>query len=253
MSESLSNLEVEPEWYSSAVLCSISGMSEPIDAPARESIPQPVTDPVPEELAPNPPAAEAAPNIEAVATKPLRSTPKSRSEKKSSAPKKSSPSAGIQRLTTALRSRQVRVVATAVAVLFVCGLIVRNWSSSPKGAGDEIADMDLSEFNDATGFDEPRISKSSEPHSLGVISDAEPMPAMDRFPTSESRPRLPNSGFVSHADHASFRGRSATDVTPASATDSGSRGAVLTGQIEFESTSRSADVSARPFRNFGAR
>lgn len=253
MPESPSNLDVEPEWCSSAVLCSISGMSEPIDAPAKESISQPATDPVYEELAPNSSSAETAPKIEAVATKPIRSTPKSRSDKKLSSPRKSSPSAVIQRLTAALRSRQVRVVATAVAVLFVCGLIVLNWSSGPKGAGGEIADMDLSEFNDATGFDEPRIDKPSKTQSLGVISDTEPIPAMDRFPHSESGSRLPNSGFVSHADHAAFRGHSATGATPASATDSGPRGAVLTGQIEFEAPSRSADVSARPFRNFNAR
>lgn len=152
-------------------------------------------------------------------------------------------------LVALLRLRRVRIVATVVSVLFVCGLIVLNWKSAPSETSDGIAEMDLSELNDASGFDEPHIGSASEPRPLGVISDAESISVTDGFPQRQSGPRLPPLGLVTYADHAVSRGQTVGGLISTSATSSGSRGAVLTGQIEFEAATRSAEVPARSFRN----
>ena len=253
VSESLPNLEVEPEWCSAAVLSSISAATEPIDMRATEPITLVAIEPATEPLAANATPSEETPKSDPVPAKPARSTTKLRSEIKTSRTKKSPQSTRTMRLVEAMRSRRVRIVATVVSVLFVCGLIVMNWKSGSSSTSDEVAEMDLSEFNDASGLDEPRIGNMSEPQPLGVISDAESISGTDRFPQRESGPRLPPLGLVTHADHAASRGQAAGELVPASASSSGPRGAVLTGQIEFETTSRSSEAPARPFRSLGMR
>lgn len=254
MSESLPKLEIEPEWCSAAVLSSISAATEPIDTRATEPITLVAIEPAAEPLAASSTDSEATPNRDPVPSKPTRSTSKLRSETKTSRTKKSPPSSRTRKLVEALRSRRVRIVATVVSVLFVCGLIVMTWKSGSSITSDEVAEMDLSEFNEVSGFDEPRIGNAAEPQTLGVLSDAESMTsATDRFPQRESGPRLPPLGLVTHADHTASRGQAVGGLAPASASSSGSRGAVLTGQIEFKSASRSTETPARPSRTLGLR
>ena len=251
MSEALSNFEFEPEWCSAAVLSSISATAEPSETQATEPIALPSVEPAAEPLAVNSSESDATPKSDPVPVKPARSTSKLRSETKKS---KSSPrSTKVVRLFAALRSRRVRIVATVVSVLFVCGLIVLNWKSGPSVSGDEVAEMDLSEFNSTSGFDEPRIRNASESWPLGDISDAESIPATDRFPQTESGSRSTLLGLVTHADHTAPRGQTRSGLVPASASSSGSRGAVLTGQIEFDTASRSMEIPARTSRNLGLR
>ena len=122
-------------------------------------------------------------------------------------------------------------------------------------SGDEITEMDLSEFNSTSGFDEPHIGNTIEPQPLRVVSDAESISASatDRFSRMESGLRLPPLGLVTHADHTTSRGQTVSGLVPASATSNGPRGAMLTGQIEFEPASRSTETLSRPSRNLGLR
>lgn len=253
VSEALSNLEIEPEWCSEAVLSSISETTMPGDTQAAEPILLRSVEPVAEPLAANFSDSDATPKNDPVPVKPARSMSKSRSETKTSRPKKSPPSAKAMSLFTAFRSRRVRIVATVVSVLFVCGLIALNWKSGSSNSGDELTELDLSEFNSTSGFDEPHIGNTPEPQPLEDISDTESIPKTDRFSRAESGPRLPPLRLVTHADHTTLRGSSVSGFVPTSASSSGSRGAVLTGQIEFEAAPRSTETPARPSRNLGLR
>lgn len=261
MSELLPNLEFEPEWCSAAVLSSISATAEPIsvvakpnDKPVAESNNSEAIGPATETLAANSASLEVTPERAPVPEKPTKSMPKLRTENKPPRLKKSPQSTKTNRLVTALRSRRVRIVATVVSVLFVCGLIVMNWKSGSSNTSGEVAEMDLSEFNDVSDFDEPRIGDVSEPQRLSSMSDTESISsATNASRLREAGQRLPPLGLVTHADHTASRRQSAGELVPASATSSGSRGAILTGQIEFETTSRSSEPPARPFRNLGTR
>jgi hypothetical protein len=255
VSESLPKLEIEPEWCSDAVLSSISAGAEPNGPQAAEqvSVSTSSTEPAAEPIAVHSPGSEVVSKSEPAPTKPARSASKLRTETKTSRSKKPPQSTRAMKFVEALRSRRVRIIATVVSVLFVCGLIVLNWKGGSSSTSDEVADMDLSEFNESPGFEELRRGKTSEPQPLGVISDAESISATDRFLPLESEPRLPPLGVVTHADHAASRGRTAGGLVPASASSSGSRGAVLTGQIEFDAPPRSAEAPARPFRSLGMR
>lgn len=208
---------------------------------------------VTEPLATNSSDSDATPKTDPVPVKPVRSTSKLRSESKTSRSKKSPQSTKTTNSVAILKSRRVRIAATVVSVLFVCGLIVLNWKSGPSGSGDEVAEMDLSEFDSTSGFDEPRIGNTAEPKSLGEIPNAEPISATDRFSRMESGSRLPPPGLVTHADHTTSRGQAAGSFVPASASSSGPRGAVLTGQIEFDAPPRSTEVPTRSFRSLGMR
>lgn len=255
MSESLPNLEIEPEWCSAAVLSSISTTTEPNDTQSAEPVNSLVIEPVAESLTTSSSDSNATPKSDPVPVKPSRTTASSRAESKTSRSKKSQQSTTTKRFVEALRSRRVRIVATVVSVLFVCGLVVMNWKSGPSGSGDEITEMDLSEFNSTSGFDEPHIGNTIEPQPLRVVSDAESISASatDRFSRMESGLRLPPLGLVTHADHTTSRGQTVSGLVPASATSNGPRGAMLTGQIEFEPASRSTETLSRPSRNLGLR
>ena len=230
VSESPRNLEFEPEWCSTAVLSSISAITERVHSPTTEIASEPLTANLTE--------LETAPNTVPAPMKPARSAFKPRSDAKSSRAKQSPHSTRTKRLVAALRSRRVRIAAIAVSVVIVCGLTAMNWKSGSSDSRDDIAEVDLSEFNSTSGFDEPRIGKLSEPRPEGVISDTESVSATDRFPPL---------GMVTHAGHAASRGQSAAGLVPASASFSGFRGAALTGQIEFETLPRSTEVPARSF------
>lgn len=253
MSEALPTLEIEPEWCSEAMLSSISAVDHPNDTQATEPFVLPSVEPAAEPLATLSSESDATPKSDPVPVKPARSTSKARSESKTPKSKKSPQSTKTMRLVTALRSRRVRIVATVVSVLFVCGLIVLNWKSGSPSAGDEITEMDLSDFNSTSGFDELQIGNGSEPRPLGNIADAESMAATDRFAPTESGPRLSPLGSVIHADHTTSRRQTGGGLVPASATSGGPRGAVLTGQIEYETGTRSTETSLRPSRSFGLR
>ncbi len=234
MSEFSPKFAIEPEWCSAAVLSWISVEAEPNHAGITEPITLGANETAAKPLATNSSDSETTPASNLCEAKPTGSTSKSRSEAKKSRLKKMPQPAGAQRLVTALRSRRVRIVSTVVSVLFVCGLVMLNWKSGTPGSDDEITEMDLTEFNNGSGFDEPRIGNGSEPQPLGVLSDAEPLPATDRFLRVESSPRVPPLGLVTQSDHRTSREQTADGLVPASATSVGSRGAMLTGQIEFE-------------------
>lgn len=266
VSKSLSNLEVEPEWCSVVVLSSISASETPPAAPAEA----PVTSAVETRIAspaeapitstPTEPVLDAShsetvqsiesPQLDAVSEKPNRNTSQSRSEPK---PARLVSSTGPSRWSTALRSRRLRIVVTVASVLVVGGLIALNLKSGPSAAGDGVAEMDLSEFDELGGLDEPHIGKPSAASPRPLISDAESVSPTDRFPRMTSGPRLPPLGLVTHADHEASPGQTTRGLVPASATSTGSQGAVLTGQIEFEAPQRPMESSVGPFRGFGKR
>ena len=258
MSEPLSNLEVEPEWCSVAMLTSITDTDVPIDSPTAASVASLPIEPVPSE-----PVMELStsvmvessesPKLDVTPEKPKRSASKSRSESKSSQPRTSAPPAGSSRWVGALRSRRLRVVATVASVLLVAGLIVLNQKSDSSNSGDGFVEMDLSDFNDVAGFDEPHTGTPSESPPRGTLADAESVSPAERFPRMTSGPRLPPLGLVTHADHETPLGQTTRGLVPASATSTGSRGAVLTGRIEFDAPQRPAETSAGPFRNLGMR
>ena len=147
----------------------------------------------------------------------------------------------------------MRIVATVVCVLFVGGLIVLNWKGGSSKSSGDVADSELSEFNDLSEIDVPRIDSASEPRRLGILSDAESISATERFPQLDSNSRSSTLGLVTHADHLAPRGQVRGDIVPVSSSSNESQGAVLTGKIEFETPSRPTEVSASPFRNPGTR
>lgn len=254
MSESLPKLEIEPEWCSAAVLSSISTANEPCQTQTAEAcavVPEAPTTVKPEITVVASPTPTPEPKMTPGSVKPTRLDSKTKSGAKTTRSKSLPQPTKAMKWIGVLRSRRVRILATAVCVLFVCGLIVLNWKSGSQNSGDEVVDMDLSEFNESPGLEELHTGKNAEPQPLEVVSDAVSIPTTGRFPRTESDPRLPPLGLVTHADHVSQRGNTGSDLVPVSAT--GSRGAVLTGQIEFDTPQRSAEVPARSFRNLGMR
>ena len=241
MSESLSNLEVEPEWCSAAVLTSINAAEVPPIEPVAELVTLETAESV------ETPTSEVAPE------KPRRIVPKSPPDAKFSLPIKSTQPTRVSRWVGMLRSRRLRIAATVASLFVVGGLIVLNWKNGSSHSGDDVADMDLSEFNDVPGFAAPRIGNPVESQPRGLISDAESVSPTDRFPQMTSGQRLPPLGLATHADHESSPDQPARRVVPATASSSGSQGAVLTGRIEFDGPQRPADSSARPNRTLGMR
>ena len=252
MSESSSKFEIEPECASAVVSPSISVAEEPnmtgITGPNSFVAIEPAA-----VLATNSSDSETTPTSKLFGAKPTVATSKLRSEAKTPRLKKVPQPASANRLLTALRSRRMRIVSTVVSVVFVCGLVTLNWKSGTPGSDDEITEMDLAEFNNMAGVDEPRIGTGSDPQPLGVLSDAEPLLATDRFPQMVSSPSLPPLGLVTQTDLQISREQSASDLVPASAISGGSRGAMLTGQSEFEAPRRLAEIPERPFRSLGMR
>lgn len=253
MSESLSNLEIEPEWCSAVVLSSISGTAEPSGQRTAEAINPPEVVPIADPLPTVTSESEVTPITNPAPAKSIRSKTKSRPASKTSWHKKLPQTGRVQGLLVALQSRRARTVATVVSLVFVSGLIVLNWNGSSSDSRQDAADMDLAEFNDVSGLDHPRIGEVAEPQPLGVLSDAEPLSAGERFSQTASGPRLPPLGLVTHADHAASRTQIGRGVAPTSATFNGSRGAVLTGQIEFDLPQTSATMPGRLARNLGVR
>lgn len=258
MSESLPKLEIEPEWCSAAVLSSISTANDPCQTQTAEAfavapeVPTTVKlEPTPEPTVIASPTPAPEPSMTPGPAKPIRLASKTNSEAKSHRSKSLPQPTKVAKWIGVMRSRRVRILATVVCVLFVCGLIVLNWKSGSHNSGDEVADMDLSEFNESPGLEELHAGKNAEPQPLGLVTDAESIPTTSRFPRTESAPRLPPLGLVTHADHVSQRGYAGDELVPVSATES--RGAVLTGQIEFDTPQRSTEVPARSIRNRGMR
>ena len=160
MSESLSNLEVEPEWCSAAVLTSINAAEVPPIEPVAELVTLETAESV------ETPTSEVAPE------KPRRIVPKSPPDAKFSLPIKSTQPTRVSRWVGMLRSRRLRIAATVASLFVVGGLIVLNWKNGSSHSGDDVADMDLSEFNDVPGFAAPRIGNPVESQPRGLNSDA---------------------------------------------------------------------------------
>lgn len=253
MSESSSKFEIEPEWCSAAVLSSIFESAELNDAGTEEPTTLVAIETVAAPLATNSADSEITLMSNLFPTKPTGGTSKSRPEAKTSRLKKMPQPASANRLLAALRSRRVRIVSTVVSVLFICGIVTLNLKNSTPGSDDEITEMDLAEFNNVSGFDEPRIANASEPQSRSVLSDAEPIPATGRIPRMESNLHLLPLGLVTQTDHQSSREQTVGGLVPASTISGGSRGAMLTGQIEFEAQRQMTEAPERPFRSLGMR
>lgn len=269
MSKSLSNLEIEPEWCSVVVLSSISAAessgTSPQDVPIASAAEVPIESPAenPAASTPNKQAIELStsktmnslelPKITVTLENPKRVASKPQSESKSARSIISATLAESSRWSEVLRSRRLRVIATVASVLIVGSLMFLNLKSDTPVAVDGAAEMDLSEFNDVAGLDEPHIGKPLEAPPQELASDLEAPSPVDRFPRMTSGPRLPPLGLVTHADHETLPDQTARGFVPASATSTGSRGAVLTGQIEFDAPQRPMETSAGLFRSFGRR
>lgn len=138
-------------------------------------------------------------------------------------------------LVPALRSRSLRIAASIVGVLIVAGLIGMNWRSSRSPNNDELAEVDLTEFNDDAGFGAPRINGELPRQPRKVLVDDATSSSGDRVSPAEFGLRLPPASAVNPAIHVSQSSgiQTAAGFSPISA--NGSQGARLTGQIEFES------------------
>ena len=259
MSAALPNLEIETEECSTAVLSATAVLSSTSDlAETLESPLEPTSQLQPIELGIDLSSFEAVKILEArkgeVTSDKARHVPeKPRLEVKLPQPRKPIPATGLSRWLAMLRSRRLRIAATVASLFVVGGLIVLNWKSGASNSSDDVAELDLSEFNSTTGFDELHIASPSTSLSQKVFPNAEPQSPTDRFPRMASEPRVPPMGFVTHADHETSPGQTQNGFVPASASSRESRGAVLTGQIECDAPQRSADNSATPIRTLGMR
>ncbi len=239
MADALPVLEVEHE-LCSANLPAIPHVAESAIDQALEALHLRGTTPVLEKIHVEPePIAVSEPQ-------PIPGDPSEPRSRKSIRTAKRPQSKYSQRLFEALRSRRLRIIATAVGVLFVLGLIGLNWrrSSLPKSS-DDLADMDLSEFRDDLHFGTTGIGRASEPRPLGEISGADSAAFKIRSSRSDSGERLPPLGLVNHSEQ---RGPSAAIQTVGGFSQPAARGsqaAWLTGQIEIESLGGPLDDSLR--------
>jgi hypothetical protein len=172
---------------------------------------------------------------------PTLTIPSEPPSRKSMRPSKRTPSKPSRRWFETLRSRRVRIIAMSVGVLFVVGLIGWNWhGSSLPNSSDELADMELLEFQDDLHIRNLGVAHGTDLRPLGEETDATVLTAR-----SESRERLPHVGLVNHSEQ---RGVSAGIQTLGGSnqpTARGSQAAWLTGQIEFESADASLGGSSR--------
>lgn len=156
------------------------------------------------------------------------------------------PSKHSQRLFAALRSRRLRIIATAVGILFVVGLIGLNWRrSSLPTSSDELAEMDLSEFQDDLHFGTTGIGQDAESRPMGAITDSDAATLKFRSSQPDSSERLPAVGLVNHSEQ---RWPSAGIQTVGGFSQPAARGeqaAWLTGQIEIEPLRTQPDDSRR--------
>ncbi len=229
MADALPVLEVEHE-LCSANLPGIPHVAESAIDQALEALHLRGTTPVLEKI-----PSEPVP-IETSEPQPIPGNPSEPRSRKSTRSAKRPQSKHSQRLFEALRSRRLRIIAAAVGVLFVLGLIGLNWQRSglPK-PGDDLADMDLSEFQDDLHFGTTGIGRASAPRPLGEITGADAAALKMRSSRPDSEERLPSLGLVNHSEQ---RGPSAAIQTVggfSQPTTRGSQAAWLTGQIEVES------------------
>lgn len=237
MADALPVFEVEHE-LCSANLPGIPHVSESAIDQALEALHLRGTTPVLEKIQvePESPAISEPQPIPSIP-----SEPRSRKSTRSAKRPQSKPS---QRLFEALRSRRLRIIATAVGVLFVLGLIGLNWKRSglPKSS-DELAEMDLAEFQDDLHFGTTGVGRASEPRPLGEITDADALKIRSSRPDSGERlaplglvnlseQRWPSAGIQSVGGFSQPAAR-------------GSQAAWLTGQIEIESLGTPLDESRR--------
>lgn len=151
-----------------------------------------------------------------------------------------------QRLLEALRSRRLRIIATAVGMLFVVGLIGMNWQRSGRSAtSDDVAEMELAEFQDDLHFGSTGVSQGSVPRPLGDIADAEAASLKNQSFQLDSSERFPPLGLASHSEPAWPPSAIQTVGGISRPAPRGSQAAWLTGQIEVETLGTSRDESRR--------
>ena len=177
---------------------------------------------------------------------PIPGNPSEPRSRKSTRPAKRPPSKHSSRLVDALRSRRLRIIATVVGVLLVVGLIGLNWQRSglPKSS-DDLAEMDLSEFQDDLHFGTTGVGRASEPRPLGEITGADAAALKIRSSRPDSGERLAPLGLVNLSEQrwpsASIQSVGGFSQPAAR----GSQAAWLTGQIEIESIGTPLDDSLR--------
>ena len=245
MADALPVLEVEHE-LCSANLPGIPHVAESAIDQALEALHLRGTTPVLEKI-------QAEPESPATSEpQPIPGNPSESRSRKSTRPAKRPQSKHSQRFFEALRSRRLRIIATAVGVLFVVGLISLNWRRSglPKSS-DELAEMDLSEFQDDLHFGTTGVGQASESRPMGEITGLDAAALKIRSSRPDSSERLPPVGLVNHSEP---RWPSADIQTVGGfsqlAAARGSQAAWLTGQIEIESL---GDSPRRPNGNDEAR
>lgn len=177
---------------------------------------------------------------------PITSEPSEPRTRKAVRPSKRPQSNRSRRLFDALRSRRLRIIATAVGALLVVGLIGLNWQRSGQpNSSDDLAEMDLAEFQDDLHFGTAGIKRASESRPMGETTDVDAAALKIRSSRLDTDERLPTVGLVNHSEQ---RWPAAGIQTVGGFSQSAARGsqaAWLTGQIEIESLGTPHEDSVR--------
>jgi hypothetical protein len=152
-----------------------------------------------------------------------------------------------RRLFEAFRSRRRRIIATAVVLLIVLGLIGFNWQRSGRPLeSDELAELDLAEFQDDLHFGTTAVGRASEPRPLGEITGADAAALRIQSSRSNLAERLLPIGFVNHSEQRWPSAGIQTIEGFSKPATRGSQAAWLTGQIEIEPLGTQVGDSLRP-------
>ena len=240
MADALPVLEVEHE-LCSANLPRFAHVAESAIDQALEALhlrgATPVVEKIPDEpISPvvvEPPAIPSVPS-ESKTRKPPRTTAKRPQSKNS------------RRLFEILRSRRLRIIATALGVLIVLGLIGLNWQRSGQPpSSDELAELDLSGFEDDPHFGTTVVARDSEPRPLGEFPGTDAVPIKIQSSRQGSYERILPLGLVNHSEQR----RPSAGIQPIGGFSQpaarGSQAAWLTGQIEIEALGTQLDDSLR--------
>ncbi len=177
---------------------------------------------------------------------PIPREPSEPRTRRSARPAKRPQSNRSRRLFDALRSRRLRIIATAVGVLLVVGLIGLNWQrSGQQNSSGDLAEMDLAEFQDDLHFGAAGIERASESRPMGETTDVDADALKIRSSRLDSDEQMPTVGLVNHSEQRwpAVGIQTVGEISRPAAR--GSQAAWLTGQIEIESIGTPHDDSVR--------